>query len=78
MTHDGDLGAPLMDVVQEAVDATATTYTRTPEADVEETLRQHLHGRGVRATDDAVVARIAAAIRAGHEVELGAHDGSVE
>ena len=73
-----DLGAPVRDVVQEAIDATATRYTRTPETDVEETLREQLHGRGVRATDDAAVREIAHAIRSGHEVALGEHDGSVE
>jgi hypothetical protein len=73
-----DLGAPVRDVVQEAIDATATRYTRTPEIDVEETLREQLHGRGVRATDEGAVQEIAHAIRSGHEVALGEHDGSVE
>ncbi len=73
-----DLGAPVRDVVQEAIDATATNYTRSPEIDVEETLREHLRGRGVRATDDAAVEELAHAIRSGHEVQLGEHDGSVE
>ncbi len=74
----GDLGAPVLDVVQEAIDATATTYARTPEVDVDETLREHLRGRGVRATSDAVVEQVAHAIRSGHRVELGEHDGSVD
>ena len=73
-----DLGAPVRDVVQEAIDATATRYTRTPGIDVEQTLREQLHGRGVRATDDAAVGQIAHAIRSGHEVQLGEHDGSME
>ena len=76
-TDRGDLGAPILDVAQEAVDATSTRYTRTPDIDVEQTLREHLHGRGVTTTDD-VVARIAEQIRSGHEVRIGAHDGSID
>ncbi len=68
----------MRDVVQEAIDATATRYTRTPEIDVDETLREQLRGRGVRATDDTAVEQIAQAIRSGHEVQLGEHDGSVD
>ena len=73
-----DLGAPVRDVVQEAIDATATYYTRSPDVDVDQTLREELRSRGVRATDDTSVEQIAHAIRSGHEVQLGEHDGSVE
>jgi hypothetical protein len=77
-TIQGDLQAPVQDVAQEAVDATATRYTRFPDIDIEETLREQLHGRGLRAVSDATVEEIAARIRAGHPVEIGAHDGSIE
>ncbi|HEV2796479.1 MAG TPA: hypothetical protein VGV65_02585 [Nocardioides sp.] len=73
-----DLGAPVRDVVQEAIDATATRYTRTPDIDVDQTLREQLRGRGVQAADDTSVGQIAHAIRSGHEVQLGEHDGSME
>ncbi len=77
-THEGELGAPVEDVAQEAVDATATRYTRMPDIDVEQDLRQQLHGRGLRAVTDATVEEIATMIRAGHEVRVGRHDGSIE
>lgn len=76
--HEGELGAPVQDVVQEAVDATATLYTRTPDIDVLQTLREHLHARGLAATSDVDLEQLAASIRSGHAVELGEHDGSVE
>ena len=78
MVREGDLGAPVQDVAQEAVDATATTYTRSPDIDVEQTLRDQLRGRGIRATSDADLEELAASIRAGHPVRLGEHDGSIE
>jgi hypothetical protein len=76
--HEGELGAPLRDVVQEAVDATVTRYARTPDVDVEQSLREQLEGRGVRATEDGVIEEIGTRIRSGHEVRIGAHDGSIE
>jgi hypothetical protein len=75
--HEGELGAPVRDVVQEAVDATVTRYARTPDVDVEQSLREQLHGRGVRATEDRVIEEIGARIRAGREVRIGDHDGSI-
>ncbi|MDZ5661718.1 hypothetical protein SFC79_08090 [Nocardioides sp. S-58] len=78
MARDGDLGAPVQDVAQEAVDATATRYTRTPDIDVEQTLREQLQGRGIRAVSEATIGEIATSIRAGHSVRLGRHDGSIE
>jgi hypothetical protein len=71
-----DLGAPVRDVAQAAIDATATAYTRSPEVDVAAALRDHLHERGVDTTDEAIE-ELATAIRSGHEVRLGRHDGSV-
>ncbi|CAM3658851.1 Rieske (2Fe-2S) protein [Nocardioides zeicaulis] len=75
--HDGDLGAPVLDVVQEAVDAASITYARTPGTDVEQTLRAELRSRGVRARSEATVHALADRIRAGGEVSVGHHDGSV-
>ncbi len=75
--HDEQLGAPVLDVVQEAVDATAITHARSPGTDVAQTLREHLAGRGVRARSEATVEEIARRIRAGDEVVIGRHDGSV-
>ena len=76
--HEGELGAPVEDVAQEAVDATATLYTRSPDIDVLETLREHLHGRGLAAASDADLEQLAESIRSGHAVALGEHDGSIE
>ena len=73
----GDLGAPVQDVAQEAVDATATRYARTPDIDVLQTLREQLHGRGLAAVSDTDLEQVAASIRAGHAVQVGEHDGSV-
>ncbi len=78
MVDEGEPGAPLQDIAQEAVDATATTYTRTPEIDVEEVLRTELESRGLAADTDATLQELATAIRSGHEVRLGWHDGSIE
>ena len=75
--HEGDLGAPLEDVAQEAVDAASTTYTNTPDIDVQQHLREQLHSRGLRASE-ATLDEIAATIRSGHTVELGEHDGSID
>ena len=74
---DKPLGAPVRDVVQEAIDATATRYTRSPETDVEQDLREQLRSRGVRATSEGSIEELAHAIRSGHEVALGEHDGSI-
>lgn len=78
MIRDGELGAPVGDVAQEAVDATATTYTRSPEIDVEEVLRRELHSRGLAPDTDASLQELATAIRSGHDVRIGRHDGSIE
>jgi hypothetical protein len=75
--HEGDLGAPVEDIAQEAVDAAATTYTNAPDIDVQQHLREQLHSRGLRATTEATLDEIAATIRSGHPVELGEHDGSI-
>jgi hypothetical protein len=71
-----DLGAPVRDVAQAAIDATATAYTRSPEVDVATTLRDHLHERGVDTTDETIE-ELATAIRSGHEVRLAPHNGAV-
>lgn len=70
-----DLGAPLEDVAQEAVDATAAAYTNDATIDVEERLGAELRSRSVRADEDAL-AGVAAEIRSGHRVHLGRSDGS--
>lgn len=70
-----DVGAPLEDVAQEAVDATAAAYTNDATIDVEERLGVELRSRGVRADADAL-AGVAAEIRSGHRVDLGRSDGS--
>ncbi|HEY0645381.1 MAG TPA: hypothetical protein VGD39_18325 [Nocardioides sp.] len=76
--HEGELGARVQDVAQEAVDATATLYASEPDIDVTETLRQHLHARGLAAASDADLEQVATSIRSGHAVELGEHDGSID
>jgi hypothetical protein len=72
-----ELGAPVLDVAQEAVDATAGSYASDAAIDVEDHLRAQLSSRGLRA-DDAVVAEVATAIRSGDQVTVGNRDGSVE
>jgi hypothetical protein len=76
MIQEMDLGAPVRDVAQEAVDGTAATYANDPDIDVTEHLRQQLRSRGLKATE-ASLDEIAEQIRAGHAVELGRHDGSI-
>jgi hypothetical protein len=75
--YDGQLGAPVEDVAQEAIDATATTYTNDAATDVEELLRAQLASRGI-ATDEESIADIAHQIRSGHPVSVGRPDGSVD
>ena len=77
MIQEMDLGAPVLDVAQEAVDATAATYTNERDIDVTEHLRQQLRSRGLKASTEASLGEIAEQIRAGHAVELGRHDGSI-
>ena len=77
-TREGELGAPVTDVAQEAVDATATTYANDAGIDVEAHLRTQLESRGLRTADQAGLAALADRIRAGHASGLGRHDGSVD
>jgi hypothetical protein len=75
--HDHELGAPVRDVAQEAVDATAVLWSRSSGIDVEQSLRDELHSRGLRAVDDGSLRRLADDIRSGRAVRLGEHDGSI-
>jgi len=75
---EGELGAPIDDVAQEAIDATAVTYTSDAGIDVEEHLRAQLASRGIKAADEESVAEIAHEIRSGHHVNVGRPDGSME
>jgi hypothetical protein len=72
-----EFGAPVQDVAQEAIDATATRYARTPGIDVTQTLREQLHGRGLAAVSEADLERLAEGIRSGHAPRVGEHDGSI-
>ena len=76
--YDGELGAPIDDVAQEAIDAAATTYTGDASVDVEQQLRAQLASRGIQAADEESIAQIAQEIRSGHHVSVGRPDGSVE
>jgi hypothetical protein len=75
--HDHDLGAPVRDVAQEAVDATVVRRSRSGDIDLEQSLRDELRSRGLGAGDDTL-RRLADDIRAGREVRLGEHDGSID
>jgi hypothetical protein len=75
---EGELGAPIEDVAQEAIDATAMAYTEDAGIDVDEQLRVQLHARGIGASDDASIAELAHAIRSGHHVSIGRPDGSID
>lgn len=70
-----DLGAPIEDVAQEAIDTTSTAYTNDASIDVDERLAVELHSRGLRAETPALAA-VAADIRSGHRVYLGRSDGA--
>lgn len=67
----GPLAAP----VAEAVTSTATAYAEEPAVDVEDRLRRELAMRGT-ALEDASVAALARAVRAGRSEEL-VTDGSL-
>jgi hypothetical protein len=73
----GDLGAPIEDVAQEAIDAVAATYASDAGIDVDQQLRAQLSGRGIRAANEEWISEIAQAIRSGHRVRVGEPDGSV-
>lgn len=77
--HDGpdDLGAPIEDVAQEAIEAAALTYASDAGIDVEEHLRAQLSSRGLAAADESTIPEVAEAIRAGHSPSVGWSDGSV-
>jgi hypothetical protein len=75
---DGELGARVEDVAQEAIDATATTYTNDAGIDVDEFLRVQLSSRGIRAVNEEWLAETAHQIRSGHEIRVGEPDGSVD
>lgn len=74
---EGELGAPIEDVAQEAIDATATAYTTDASIDVDEQLRVQLRARGIAASDEATIAELAHGIRSGHHVSIGRPDGSM-
>ncbi|GAA5116525.1 hypothetical protein GCM10023339_25360 [Alloalcanivorax gelatiniphagus] len=74
---DHDLGAPVRDVAQEAVDATTVLWSRSSGIDVEQSLHAELRSRGLRSVDDVTMRTLADEIRAGREVRLGRHDGSI-
>lgn len=76
--REGDLGAPVEDLAQRAIDATASTYTHVPATDVQEHLRHQLALRGIRAAVDESVVDIARQIRSGHHVVVGGTGGPVE
>jgi hypothetical protein len=78
MTREGELGARPGDVAQEAVDATATTYSKDPGINVEEHLRIQLESRGLRVARDEDLMTLAGHVRSGHPLVLGQHDGSVD
>jgi hypothetical protein len=65
------------DVVQEAIDATASAYTGDGDLDVEHELRLELSSRGIE-PDGQWVAETAHRIRSGHRVVVGEPDGSVD
>jgi len=72
---DGELGAPIEEVAQDAVDATAGLYTNDASIDVEEQLRVQLHARGIAASDESSLAELAHRIRSGHHVSVAEPDG---
>lgn len=74
---EGDLGASVEDVAQEAIDATATTYTTDAGIDVDEHLRLQLSSRGIKAVNEEWLAETGHTIRSGHASREGQSDGSV-
>lgn len=61
----------LRQVVQDAVDAAAGSYTNDASVDVEERVREELRSRGLEVEDDEWVRELAGHIRSGHPVEVG-------
>jgi hypothetical protein len=72
--HDRPLGGRLQDLLQEAVDATASAYTEDASTDVEQHLAAELSGRGITAVDDGWLAEAAHQIRSGHHLEISGPD----
>ena len=75
---EGELGAPVQDVAQEAIDAVASTYTHEADIDVEEHLRVQLSSRGIKAVHESWLSEVGREIRSGHRVQVGRSDGSVD
>lgn len=69
-----ELGAPIQDIGQQAVDAVAFAYAGDAGMDVEDRVRHELSSRGLRA-DDAWVADAAASVRSGHSAEVDDRGG---
>ncbi|MBM9460175.1 hypothetical protein JK386_09690 [Nocardioides sp. zg-536] len=65
-----ELGAPVLAVAQQAIDAVSTAYAQDAAADVEARLVAELHSRGLRA-DEATLAETAHEIRSGHHTHPG-------
>ena len=76
--YDGDLGARVEDVAQEAIDAVTKTYGNDPEIDVEQHLREQLSSRGITGADDGWITEVTEGIRADRPVQVGESDGSVD
>lgn len=74
----GDPGQQPADVMQEAVDATATAYAGDGSIEVEDHLRHELSSRGITEQDPDWVRDLAHRIRSGHSIVLGGSDGSIE
>ena len=75
--YDGDLGARVEDVAQEAIDAVAKTYGNDAAIDVGQHLREQLSSRGITGADDAWITEVTEGIRADRPVQVGESDGSV-
>jgi len=74
----GELGARIEDVAQEAIDATVVAYANDSGIDVEAHLRAELSSRGVTAASDESISQVGREIQAGRPVSIGQSDGSIQ
>jgi hypothetical protein len=73
-----ELGAPVENVAQEAIDATTTAYANDAGIHVERHLQDQLASRGLRADDEELISELAHEIRSGSRVDVGRPDGTVD
>jgi hypothetical protein len=75
---EGEVGAPIDHLAQEAINATATAYADDAGIDVEQLLRAQLSSHAIEARNDQWIAQTGHRIRSGHHVSIAKPDGPVD